>query len=120
MDERPEAMARYLAVWNGEAAVDELDSILSPAYRGHIGLQERTASELRADILAYRERLPGVRFGFEHQFAGAGHIASRVTAHADDPATGTPIAAAGINISRWEDGLLAEEWAVWAAFEPAP
>ena len=113
-------MERYLAVWNGEAALDDLGSILSPAYRGHIGLRERTASDLRADIRAYRERLPGIRFTFEHQFAGAGHIASRLTAHAVDPATEATIVATGINISRWEDGLLAEEWAVWAAFEPSP
>lgn len=24
----------------------------------------------------------------------------------------------GLNISRWEDGLLAEEWAVWETFGP--
>jgi hypothetical protein len=27
-----------LAVWNGEEALDELDSLVSPNYRGHLGL----------------------------------------------------------------------------------
>ena len=30
-----------------------------------------------------------------------------------NPATGEATKACGLNISRWEDGLLAEEWAVW-------
>lgn len=110
-------MARYLAVWNGEASVDELNSILSPAYRGHIGSRPRTAADLRQDILAYRERVPGVRFQWEHQFGDGEHIATRVTAHAIDSISGAPVSATGINISRWEDGQLAEEWAVWETFD---
>ena len=120
MDTPPAAMVRYLAVWNGEATVDELDSILSPAYRGYMGSRARTAAELRQDILDYRDRVPGVRFRWEHQFGEGEHIATRVTAHAVDAATGNPMSAIGINISRWKDGLLAEEWAVWEPFDRKP
>ena len=109
-------MDRYLAVWNGEVAVDELGSILASDYQGHIGSQARTADELRGDILAYRERVPGVRFRWEHQFGDGEYIATRVTAHATDPTTGEPMSVTGINISRWQDGRLAEEWAVWETF----
>lgn len=119
MHGRPAGMDRYLAVWNGEASVDVLDSILSPAYRGHLGSQARTAAELRQDILDYQERLPGVRFRLEHQFGDGEHLATRVTANAVD-ATGNPMSATGINISRWENGLLAEEWAVWETFDRKP
>lgn len=34
-------------------------------------------------------------------------------ARATDSATGAPLFACGLNISRWENGRLAEEWAVW-------
>lgn len=105
-------MDRYLAVWNGDAGVEELDAILSPAYRGHLGSKQRTASDLRDDIVAYRERVPGIRFRVEHQFAGDGHIATRLTAYAPN----LPVSLTGLNISRWEDGRLAEEWAVWETF----
>ena len=104
---------RYLAVWNGEAPVASLALILAPGYRGHLGSQERDAASLADAIVAYRERLPDVRFAIEHQFGDDEHVASRVRATATDPETGEPASLAGINISRWEDGLLAEEWAVW-------
>lgn len=120
MDTPPAAMVRYLAVWNGEASVDDLGSILSPAYRGHIGSQARTAAELRQDILDYRKRVPGVRFRWEHQFGDGEHIATRVTARAVDAATGDPMSAVGINISRWKDGILVEEWAVWETLTVKP
>ena len=111
-------MDRYLAVWNGEASVDDLDGILSTAYRGHMGSRERTASELREDILAYRERTPGVRFRLVHQFGDGEYIATRLTAEANHPQTGAAISVTGINISRWVDGRLAEEWAVWETLNP--
>ena len=117
IDARPEAMDRYLAVWNGEADVGELSSILSPGYRGHMGSRERTSSELRADIIAYRERLPGVRFRIEHQFGEGGHIATLLSATAAGP-DGDPVSVTGINLSHWRDGRLVEEWAVWEAFGP--
>jgi predicted ester cyclase len=114
--QRPSAMDRYLAVWNGEADVGELDAILAPGYLGHMGSRERVASQLREDILAYRERLPGVRFQIEQQFADGARIATRLSAHAR-AANGDPVTFTGINLSHWVDGRLVEEWALWEAFD---
>ena len=116
MTDRRETFARLLAVWNGEAEVDELDSLVSPNYRGHIGLRDRDLLRLKQDIADYRDRQPGVRFQVEHQFGEGAHLATRLTAHAAADAAEKPAAVSGLNISRWEDGVLAEEWAIWESF----
>jgi hypothetical protein len=116
--DRRRTFARLLAVWNGEADLDELDSLVSPTYRGHLGLRDRDSARLKQDIAAYRERVLGVRFRVEHQFGEGDYLASRLTAHAPAIAAAEAVVC-GLNISRWEDGLLAEEWAVWETFGSA-
>ena len=116
MTERHDAFTRLLAVWNGEAELDELDSFVSPSYRGHLGSRDRDLAQLKQDIAAYRTRLPDVRFHLEHQFGEGDHLASRLTAHAPTRPAGKPPTVYGLNISRWEDHLLVEEWAVWETF----
>lgn len=111
--EAPDAFARYLAVWNGEAPVDDLPSVLAEQYRGHLGSLDRDAAALAEAIKAYRARMPDVRFAVDHQFGDGEHLASRVRATATHPDTGQPLILVGINVSRWHDGRLAEEWAVW-------
>lgn len=81
-----------------------------------IGSRERDAAGLKRDIAAFRERFSGVRFQVEQRFGDGECLASRLTAHVPEPAAGTSTTVRGINISRWEGGLLAEEWAVWEAF----
>lgn len=115
MAEGQESFERLLAIWNGDAEPGELSSILSLAYRGRIGSRERDAAGLARDIAALRERFPGVRFAVEHGFGDGECLASRLTAHVPGPA-GASTVVRGMNVSRWEDGLLAEEWAVWEAF----
>jgi len=117
MDHPRETFARLLDVWNGEAALDELDALVSASYRGHLGSRERDLARLKQDIAEYRERVPGVRFSVEHQFGQDEDLATRLTAHAPAGEAGTPTAISGLNISRWDNGLLAEEWAVWEAFD---
>jgi SnoaL-like polyketide cyclase len=112
-----DGFARYLAVWNGEAPVYELPSLLAPGYRGHLGSEERDVAGLAEAITAYRARLPDVRFAIDHQFGDGEYVASRVSASATHPDTGEPAHLVGINISRWLHGLLVEEWAVWETLE---
>jgi hypothetical protein len=114
--EREETITRLLAVWNGERPLDDLDRLVTAGYRGHLGLRERSLDELKRDIAAYRARVPDVRFTVDHRIADGAYTASRIRAHATHPDTGAPAAVPGMNISRWEDGLLAEEWAVWETF----
>jgi hypothetical protein len=112
MRDRHETFERLLAVWNGEADVDELDSLLAPAYLGHLGSRDRDAARLREDIVSYRTRVPGACFRAEHQFGEGDYLATRLTAAT--AAGGETIC--GLNMSRWEGGLLAEEWAIWESF----
>lgn len=105
-----EIFGRLLAVWNGDERLDALDSLLAEGYRGHLGSGDRDGAQLKKDIAAYRRRVPDVRFTAEHQFAEGDFLATRLTAIAG----GRTIT--GLNISRWENGLLAEEWAVWESF----
>ena len=112
---RSESFARLIAVWNGDAPLEELDSLVSLTYRGHVGRRDRDAVRLKQDIGAYRERMPGVRFTVEHQFAEGAHLATRLTASAPAGRSGASTVC-GLNISRWEGRLLAEEWAVWETF----
>ena len=108
--DRRETFGLLLAVWNGDDGVDAIDSLVTDAYRGHLGSRDRDAAQLKDDIGAYRRRLPDVRFTAEHQFADGDFLATRLTASA----RGQTIT--GLNISRWENERLAEEWAVWETF----
>jgi hypothetical protein len=108
---RRDMFAHLLAVWNGDAALDDIDSLVTASYRGHLGSRERDLVALKEDIAAYRQRVLGVRFKVEHQFGDGDYLATRLTAVAG----GQTIA--GVNISRWEHDLLAEEWAVWETFD---
>jgi hypothetical protein len=108
--------ARLLAVWNGEEALDALDSVVTPNYCGHIGLRDRDLTRLKQDIGDFRNRQPGVRFRIEHQFAEGAHLATRLTAQVPVDASGGSATVCGLNMSRWDGGLLAEEWAVWESF----
>lgn len=118
MADREAGLQRYLEVWNGSAGVDELDDLVTSDYLGHMGSRDRRLDELKQDIVAYRDRATGVRFEVMHRFSDGEYVATRVTAHATDSDTGAPLSACGLNISRWVDGLLAEEWAVWESLAP--
>ena len=115
MDDRRETLRRYQAIWNGEEDLASLDALLAPGFVGHTGSRERDIARLKEDILAYRSAAPSVRFTVEHQFGEGDFLATRLTAEATGPA-GKPVSVSGINISRWEDDRLAEEWAVWESF----
>lgn len=68
------------AVWNGEANVDDLDRLLAPNYRGHLGSRDRDLTQLKNDIVAYRATAPNIEFRLEHQFGEGDYVATRWTA----------------------------------------
>ena len=112
-----ETRKRYLRVWNGEFEISALPTLLTSSYLGHLGSRDRDATQLADDIAAYRRVNPTIRFEIEDEFWSGARAASRVVARGTD-GLGRQIAARGINISRFEEGLLAEEWAVWEALAP--
>jgi pyrimidine operon attenuation protein/uracil phosphoribosyltransferase len=105
-------MRRYLAIWNGEQEPSSLDGIVTNDFVGHIGSRDRDLARLKEDIQAYQRAAPSVRFTIHHQFGEGDFLASRVSAEITDR-SGASVSLTGINISRWEDDRLAEEWAVW-------
>jgi hypothetical protein len=113
MPDREATLQRYLEIWNGTADVDELDALVTSTYIGHMGSRARDLARLKEDITAYRKQASGIRFEVMHRFSEGDYVATRAVAHATDPTTGSALSACGLNISRWKDGLLAEEWAVW-------
>jgi len=118
MGDREEGLRHYLEIWNGSADVNELDGLVTSDYLGDMGSRDRRLDELKQDIVAYRDRAPGVRFEVMHRFSDREYVATRVMAYAADSDTGATLSACGLNISRWVDGQLAEEWAVWEPLTP--
>ncbi len=114
---RQRTRERYLAVWNGDAPLEDLEQVVTSGFIGHMGSRSRDLAGLRADIVAYRAANPGVRFTIEDAFEADDSIASRVTARARR--VGADVVAVGLNIGRWEEDRLAEEWAVWEVLHPA-
>lgn len=112
MGDRRETLRRYQAIWNGEKPLEALDALVTPGFVGHIGSRDRDLSRLKEDIAAYRSAAPSVTFTLDHQFGDGEFLATRTSAHLTDEA-GNEVTLQGINISRWEGELLAEEWAVW-------
>jgi len=111
-------MRRYLAIWNGEQPLEALDVLVTPGFVGHIGSRDRDLSRLKEDIAAYRRTAASARFTIDHQFGDDEYLATRTSVHLTDQ-DGSEITLRGINISRWEGDLLAEEWAVWES-PPTP
>ncbi len=85
--------------------------MLAPGYAGHIRgnvSEERDADALVDSIADFRRSLPGVRFTATEQVVAGDRVATRLSA-----ARGDEELAVGMNFSRWQDGRLAEEWALW-------
>jgi hypothetical protein len=112
MSDRDESFRRYLAIWNGEQPLEDLDALVTPGFVGHIGSRDRDLSRLKEDIAAYRATAASTRFTIDHQFGDDDYLATRTSVHLTGQA-GNEVTLQGINISRWEGALLAEEWAVW-------
>jgi len=112
MHDREDTLRRYLAIWNGEVDMSELDALVTDDYVGHIGSRDRNREQLKGDIVEYRSATPMVHFTVQHRFGEGEYLATRVRAEATDE-RGKRSVAQGLNISRWRGPLLAEEWAVW-------
>jgi predicted ester cyclase len=119
MADRESTLRRYLEIWIRDARVNELDDLVTSDYLGHMGSRDRDLEQLREYIVANRRRGSDVRFEVLHRFSEGDHVATRIVAHATDHETGSRLSACGLSISRWEDGLLAEEWAVWERLAPS-
>ena len=118
MDAAPVVLsARFellLDVWRGGDPA-ALAGLITPDYLGHmlhLSQRERTADQYEGWIRRYREANPGTRFTVEDQSANADRLWSRLTATTEDGRH-----AYGMNVSRFVDGMIAEEWAIWSDWQ---
>ncbi len=110
MTPNDELFRAYIEIWS-DGTVDRLRELLAPGYVGHIRgnvSEERDADALVDSIARFRRRFPGVRFTVTEQIAAGDRVATRLSAVRGDEEL-----AVGMNFSRWQDGRLAEEWALW-------
>jgi hypothetical protein len=108
---RSAQFALLLEVWSG-GDPGALRSVISPDYAGHmlhLPAGHRTAHDYESWIRAYRVTNPGTRFAIEDQCSGGDRLWSRVRATHGDGRH-----AHGMNVSRFVDDRIAEEWAVWS------
>lgn len=103
---------RYVGIWES-GVLDKLSGVLAPNYVGHAADGSRGAEELSERIAQFHKLYLGVRFIIEDQVAEGDRVATRMTATATSSATGKPVKLIGLNISRFQDGRIAEEWPVW-------
>ena len=103
--------AALIEVWNGGDPA-HLADLISDDYVGHmlhLTSGERSGAMYADWIAHYRETNPGVRFEIEDQTSHDDKLWSRLTARSPEGSV-----VHGMNISRFVDGKIAEEWAIWA------
>lgn len=112
--EREVVVSRCIEVWNS-GDLSPLDDLLAEDYIGHVGASDHDGAELRNRIVAFRSRLPGVRFTLLEQVVDERRVASWLEMYAE--VDGRSMRQRGSNISVIVDGRLSEEWAVWGSSE---
>jgi steroid delta-isomerase-like uncharacterized protein len=112
-------------VWNGGDA-DAVDRFLTPDFVSHdpVDLEPVQGREgLKQLVGAYRAAFPDLVNTIHEQFASDGRVVTRwssVGTHQGPafglPATGRERRVSGIQISRVENGQIAEDWHHWDTF----
>lgn len=106
--------AALLAIWDGGDPAG-LEHLITRDYIGHmlhVGPGERTGAMYGDWIAQYRENNPGVRFEVQDQLWHEDKVWSRLVARTPDGSV-----AHGMNVSRFVDNKIAEEWAVWGSWQ---
>ncbi|HHY55566.1 MAG TPA: ester cyclase [Chloroflexi bacterium] len=115
----PEAMKTLgrvaIQAWN-EGRPDLLDEVYAPNYRNHFNGE--TLDMLKQSLLATRAAFSGFTVTIDDQIVEGDKGVTRWTArgvhtgeHLGIPATGRPVEITGINIGRFENGKIVDEWA---------
>ena len=114
-DQSKAAFRRYMTMWvTGD--VDDLDNVIGPGYIGHSGAdpdRDDDIDSLRDHMAGYHVAFPEVDLTIDDQIAEGDRVFTRMTARSPDRESGGMKAAAGFNVSRFFDGKIVEEWALW-------
>jgi len=109
--EHIDVFGQLLNAWDGDGDID-LGALITDDYVGHmlhLKSGERTALMYPAWIAKFREANPGTTFEVLEQHSAGTSLWSRLVATRGDGATSR-----GMNHSRFVDGRIAEEWALWS------
>jgi len=105
---------RLLFAWN-DGDPEVVRDLITADYRGHmlyLPNGERSAVEYPQWIRNYRLAFPGATFRVVDQSTSGDRLWTRLEAtRPDNHAGGT---AHGMNVSRFDGDLIAEEWAIWS------
>lgn len=107
---------RYVSIWE-RGTLDELEGVLTANYVGHAASGTRDLDGLRDRINQFHKLYLNPHFVIHDQVAEDDRVATRMTATATSSATGKPVKLVGLNVSRFHENRIAEEWPVW---ETAP
>ena len=119
-DNRAVIRRAYEEVWNGRN-VDLVDDLVAEDFLNHpaINQQQRGRQNLRDVVRIFEKAFPDFRYEVEDVVAEGDKVAVRdvfTGTHEGDfmgiPATGNHVTMQTIHIYRFEDGRIAEHWAV--------
>jgi predicted ester cyclase len=114
MDTKSHAAAfrEAVQIWE-RGAVDELVRVTHENYVGHTPLGDRDLVGLRQRILDFHASYRDLRFIVEDQICEGDRVASHMTATATRASDGKTIRLYGLNLSRFRDNKMIEEWMTW-------
>ena len=113
--EEMKALGRVaIQAWN-EGRPELLDQVYAPTYRNHFNGE--TLAMLKQSLLGTRAAFSGFTITIDDQIVEGDKGVTRWTArgvhtgeHLGIPATGRQVEITGINIGRFEDGKIVDEW----------
>lgn len=103
---------RHMTMW-ATGDFSAFDTIIAPAYIGHVASGSRNREGLKARIEEFRHIYSDIEFKVEDQLSRAEKVVTRLSARGTNTSTGKRIELMGINISRIVDRKIVEEWATW-------
>lgn len=103
---------RYGDIWR-TGKLELLPEIIGPGYVGHTSAGDRDAAGLADRIRTFREIYTNLTFTVLDQLIDGDRVASRMRITGTVRATGKPVTLIGLNISRFANGRIVEEWPVW-------
>ncbi len=107
--------------WKGDMRV--VDELIDPSYVGYdpsIPEPLRGPDGFKENVSTYRAAYSDARITVDDQIAEGDKVASRWTARGTQTGevagiapTGKQVTVSGLTISRFEDGMVVEEWTTW-------
>jgi ketosteroid isomerase-like protein len=110
--EAKKAVFRRLVELYARADVEAMAALIAPGYVGHTAAGPRDWAGFRQSILNFHQLFdygPDA-FVVEDQFVEGDRVATRMTAHVRDRASGAAMTMMGINLAVIRGGKIIEEW----------